>query len=316
MRIDYLDYLIEIDKYHSISTAARELFIGQTALSSIVKSVEAELGFAIFRRTHAGVETTPEGEEALALALEIVSRYEEILAIGTRKELDASPIELVSSPSINGSLAGPLSKAYLDLVPDGNLIFSELEGSEIFTRIIQNDFNIGLTYCNNTMLQELQAIAEKYQITVKPIYPDRFYLLMRQGHPLSAKDSVDINEITDQNLAILAYFSNQEASVAFRDFLRQHNRFTTFSSVPLIKRAVAEGDMISVLSGYAIFHEHSMDHSRFCAVPLTGMLGSNQMALCLIHRNFPNLQYAEQVLVTCLQEYFAALTSREETESV
>lgn len=52
MRIEHLQYLIEINRRHSISAAAQELYLGQTTLSAIVKNAEDELGFPLFYRTH------------------------------------------------------------------------------------------------------------------------------------------------------------------------------------------------------------------------------------------------------------------------
>lgn len=108
---------------------------------------------------------------------------------------------------------------------------------------------------------------------------------------------------------MLPYFSNQEVSAAFSKFHQENNRFTTFSNVPLIKKAVVNGNMLSALPGYAIFHEHSVDHTLLQAVPLIGMLGKDRMPLCLIYRSPQNLRYTEQLLIKCIKEHFAAIES-------
>ena len=307
MRLEYLDYLIEIDKYHSISAAAKELYIGQTTLSSIVKSVEEELGFAIFRRSRSGVETPPEGEEALALAWEISSSYEEAKQLSLQNGAGGQPVNLISSPSINCALALPLSKLFLELEPKGNLIYHETEGSEVGIKIIQNDANIGLTYLHETRCGEYISVAEKYQIQVSKVFHDHFYLLVRKDHPLAGRKSVDINELHNTDFAMLSYFSTQADSLIFTKFFQGSNRVTTFSNIALIKRAVAEQNMVSTLSGYAIHYDKSADNKLFSAIPLTGLLGENAMDLYLIHRGNRNLRYEEQTLVKCIHQYFDEL---------
>lgn len=310
MRMEHLDYLLEIDKYHSISAAARELFIGQTALSSVVKSIEKEVGFAIFRRTHSGVETTPEGEEALALIWDILSCFEEIKLLQSKSEATPFPVELISSPSINCSIAAPLSKAYQAILPGSNLIFRECEGSDVGGKIIQNDFNVGLTYFGSDIrsnIKDFEAIAQKYQIVVKPVFQDRFYLLVRRDHPFAGRESIHINDVKNMNMAMLSYFSNREASATFVKFQEGRNRFTTYSNVSLIKEAIIKNNLVSTLSGYAIFHERSEDNSLLRAIPLTGLLKDDSMVLCLIHRNLKNLRYSEQVLIKCIEDYFSSL---------
>lgn len=44
LKIEHLYYLREISSCRSISAAAKRLFIGQTTLSAIVKSMEEDLG--------------------------------------------------------------------------------------------------------------------------------------------------------------------------------------------------------------------------------------------------------------------------------
>ena len=84
MRLDYLSDLIEIERCQSISGAAQNLYLGQTTLSTILKNVEAEVGFKIFERLIGGVAPTPDGEAVLSLAKEICAIYECIRSQMTR----------------------------------------------------------------------------------------------------------------------------------------------------------------------------------------------------------------------------------------
>ena len=68
MRIEYLEYLLEVARSKSISAAAKRLYLSQTSLSAIVNSLEKELNIKIFQRTHKGIVLTAEGEQALELA--------------------------------------------------------------------------------------------------------------------------------------------------------------------------------------------------------------------------------------------------------
>ena len=65
MTIQNLRYIIEIARCHSISKAAKSLFMTQSAISNAVKETEAELGIQIFNRTSHGVTLTFDGEDFL-----------------------------------------------------------------------------------------------------------------------------------------------------------------------------------------------------------------------------------------------------------
>lgn len=145
MRIEHLQYLIEINRRHSISAAAQELYLGQTTLSAIVKNAEDELGFPLFYRTHNGVQTTAEGDEALALIGDINACYEKILQLSAHAS-GTAPIPLVLSPTVNAILALPLNRMFLEREPEGNLEFHAVDGDEVGARIIKNEANIGIVH--------------------------------------------------------------------------------------------------------------------------------------------------------------------------
>lgn len=48
VRIEYLEYLLEVARSKSISAAAKRLYLSQTSLSAIVNSLEKELNIKIF----------------------------------------------------------------------------------------------------------------------------------------------------------------------------------------------------------------------------------------------------------------------------
>ena len=63
MRMDQLEYLIEISKNRSLNAAAKKLHISQQALSTSIKTLEDELGFKVLYRSYQGVALTPKGAQ-------------------------------------------------------------------------------------------------------------------------------------------------------------------------------------------------------------------------------------------------------------
>lgn len=305
MRMDHLQYLIEIDKRHSISAAAQELYLGQTTLSSIVKSVEEELGFPIFHRTHNGVQTTPEGEEALALIWGINACYERIRQLSAHSGA-ASPVPLILSPSINAALALPLNQMFLEREPDGNLEFHSVIGDEVGTQIIKNEGNIGLTYFSKSNLENYRIIASKYQIEVDILMKDHLYLWMRQDHALAHREFVSMQEVNNCHFAILPHFDTSGDSMAYIKYFGTGNHYTTFPNVTLIQEAVYTQNMVAILSGYACGHSQYSEFLR--AVRLNGTRSENEICLCLIHRSDSNIRYQEKVVIQCIKEYFQEKT--------
>ncbi len=308
MRLEYLQYLMEIDRCRSISRAAQNLYIGQTTLSAILKNLEQELGFPIFDRVHNGVVPTAEGEEALSLIGGILSRYEDIQRLSGSSSSLAQTVHVISSPTINCALAVPLSRRFLESGANGNLVFHEITGSQVGNCLIQNESNIGLTYFMPSIRAEYAASAAKYQIEVKPLFHDHLYLVAAAGHPLAAHESLSLEELKGVDLALLSHFLNDETSIVFSRTFQSNNRCTTFSSIPQVKKAIVELNMLGILTGYAIHYDQSVDPSRLKAIRLVATRGQNDIDLCLIHHDNWQLHYMERVVIKCIESYFSQLS--------
>ena len=76
MNFLHLKYLIEVEKYESISKAAQHLYINQPRLSKIIKEIEEEANIKIFERHNKGVVPTTKGREFLSQAKKIVQEVD------------------------------------------------------------------------------------------------------------------------------------------------------------------------------------------------------------------------------------------------
>ena len=76
MTLTQLNYAITVANAKSMNEAARELFISQPSLSSAIKDLEEEVGIELFRRTNRGISVTPEGEEFVGYARQVVEQYQ------------------------------------------------------------------------------------------------------------------------------------------------------------------------------------------------------------------------------------------------
>ncbi len=80
MKLEHLQFFVEICKTGAISKASEQLYISQQKLSVIVKKLEEELGYPLFRRHHSGVILTEYGELLKISAERILSQYEQCQA--------------------------------------------------------------------------------------------------------------------------------------------------------------------------------------------------------------------------------------------
>lgn len=307
MRLEYFQYLLEIKRTRSISSAAKALHIGQTTLSAIVKSVESELGYSIFQRTPAGVDTTTEGEQLMALAWQIDIKYEELLSLKNHSTSNARPIPLLVCPSVNIGLSVPLSQRFYQFELRGNLVFEEFSRLDIYFYILQNSANMGVTYLTPADIARFALESEANHIRVTPLLRDRFYLFVSSSHPLARRTSVTMEDIHGECLAYVTNFRTYDSDKLFGALERNCARIVSFPDAFLMKQAILEQQMVGLLAGYAIAYSGSFSPSQYCAVPIDVPEKDNQIDICLICRTSRELRYQERILASCIEAYFQEL---------
>ena len=78
MNTEHLVYILEAYKCGSVNKAARNCYISQSHLSTIIKNVEQEIGYPLFHRTANGITATPEGLIFMSHAEKIVTERNKI----------------------------------------------------------------------------------------------------------------------------------------------------------------------------------------------------------------------------------------------
>ena len=74
MTLQQLRYAITIADSTSMNEAAKQLFISQPSLSSSIRDLEEELGMELFIRSSRGITLTPEGNEFIGYARQVIEQ--------------------------------------------------------------------------------------------------------------------------------------------------------------------------------------------------------------------------------------------------
>ena len=79
MRIEQLQYLLDIKKTNSIGKTAENFFVSRQVVSSNIRALEHELGVQILARTHTGTSFTTVGERIVEKADILLTVYQDLL---------------------------------------------------------------------------------------------------------------------------------------------------------------------------------------------------------------------------------------------
>lgn len=174
MRFEQLKCLQEIAKTGSISSAAKNLFISQQAVSASIKQLEDEIGVQLMVRSQAGIALTTEGKEAVAFAKKMLHEQENFLqAIKYRQEnklnWDTLQINIGSTSSI---VNGVLPKVLADLNLQSRKVSANISqvdhAEQVMEKVKESIYDIGLISLNELKMKQLCAAYDlEYEILAR-----------------------------------------------------------------------------------------------------------------------------------------------------
>ena len=173
MTLAQLRYAITVANSNSMNEAARNLFISQPSLSSAIRELEEEIGVELFRRTNRGISVTPEGEEFLGYARQVVEQYELIESKYVSKEHTKKKFS-VSMQHYTFAV-----NAFVEMVKQFGMdeyefAVHETRTYDIITDVKDFKSEIGILYLNDfNHMWKGHPLADRYLITLEDLreYP-------------------------------------------------------------------------------------------------------------------------------------------------
>ncbi len=117
-KLDYYKVFYETARHASFSTAARHLFISQSAISQCISQLEEDLGTQLFNRSRRGVSLTKEGMllfQKIEGALKIIEEGETLLA--RLHHLDSGSLIIAAGDTITGQYLLPYLEHFHAMYP-------------------------------------------------------------------------------------------------------------------------------------------------------------------------------------------------------
>lgn len=265
MTLTQLRYAITVAGASSMNEAARTLFISQPSLSSAIKELEEEIGVELFHRTNRGILITPEGEEFLGYAKQVVAQYELVEAKYVSK------VQQKKKFSVSMQHYTFAVNAFVELVKQVGMDQYEFAIYETTTHdVIENIKNfkseIGILYLNDFNRKILTKIFRDANLEFHELLQCSIYVYMWRGHPLANQTEVSLEELMEY--PCLSFDQGNNNSFYFAEEV-----LSTYEYKRLIKasdRATFLNLMMS-LNGYTLCSgiiDEKLNFADFCAVKL------------------------------------------------
>ena len=196
MTLTQLRYAITIANANSMNEAARDLFISQPSLSSAIKELEEEIGVELFRRSNRGISVTPEGEEFLGYARQVVEQYE----LMESKYISKEPAKKKFSVSTQHYTFAV--DAFVEMVKQFGMDEYEFAIHETKTYSVIEDVKnfkseIGILYINDFNSKVLTKLFHEFNLEFHEILQCSIYVYMWKGHPLADRREINLEELRE-----------------------------------------------------------------------------------------------------------------------
>ncbi|RZO10767.1 LysR family transcriptional regulator [Pseudomonas moorei] len=197
MELRHLRYFLMVAQEQNFTRAAIRLNMQQPPLSQQIKTLEAELGFDLFRRHPKGVDLTPGGIVFLQEARDILNRVEDAARRSAKVAQGyegALSIGFTSSAAAH-SLIPSFIRAYREAYPGVSLLLNEGSARELTDDVIHRKLEIGI----------LRApVSEPFEMAFHQLFEEDMLLVLPVGHPLLVRSRKESEESNDESMPAIS----------------------------------------------------------------------------------------------------------------
>ena len=193
MTLNQLRYFCNAARCHSITQAAKLMFVTQPAVSSAIRELEKEFSMTLFAYTNNRLELTVEGEQFYERASALLAASDELQLEFQDQSRRRPTVRFGIPPNLSTVFFPELMDAFHQEHPEIYLELSEY-GSVRACDMVQNEqLDLGLVNL------ELYAV-DKLEYTV--LATDRLLFCVADNHPLAGEETLDLRRL-DQAPIIL-----------------------------------------------------------------------------------------------------------------
>ncbi|NMD71303.1 LysR family transcriptional regulator [Bacillus sp. DNRA2] len=294
MNFEQMEYIKEVVDTKSMSLAAQNLHVSQSAISQSISLLEKEIGIKLFKRSRFGTVPTDEGKNIIKKVLEILKKVDEM----------KGEVQAITS-SYKGELKiATISSLFLTILPKSlsrfkkdfpqiKMTILEMESKEIIEAVDKLKVDLGFLGINADLqpklTEEIAFQSLHYQGGIKVIVP--------MDSPLAFYNELTVKDIIDYPFVMYAsrYWENLTGYI--QEHIGPINIMFETTNTEVIKKTVSEGLGISLLSSLMLLDDPYVESQRIVAIPLADYSLFQNFSFGWIHsKNHPHLRLVKKFL--------------------
>jgi len=194
MEITQLRYFCAVARTGSFTRAAEQLGIAQPSLSQQIRVLEKQVSTPLFERLGRSVRLTAYGEALYQPALAILQQVTEAqAAIFELQQGVKGHLRIGVIPTIMPYLLAPHAGRFVDRFPDLDVQFVEDTTPNLLERLQSGDLDIAVA----------SLPVRNRDIVCSELFREPLLVALCDGHPLTCKGSLDLQDLRDERLLVL-----------------------------------------------------------------------------------------------------------------
>lgn len=192
MTIQQLQYLLEVYRTGSISRAAKNMYVAQSSLSSMISNLENELGFDIFFRSRQGVHPTTQGLHVLEQAGRICESYRMMTEVA-----QSHCVHIRIGSAAYAPISDAFARLAMECLERRDVALSHLtcSVSSVIDKLAAFELDLGILLIYEPHLRTTEGLLQSKGLnwTVGKTIPAT--LRVGAGHPLYHKEDLSLRDL-------------------------------------------------------------------------------------------------------------------------
>jgi len=282
-----LEVFLSVAKNESITLAAQELAMAQSATSAAIQEVENRYAMQLFDRTAKRLKLNSKGKEVRAKAEQLVAhaiQFDETLL----QHEEHGELNVGASLTIGNYLAFKYLAKFLEVHPKTKVNIDVGNTPEIVQRVLNFEADVGL----------IEAEIHNDELVSEVWLADKMTAFCRADHPFANKQQLTDNDILNCNWILREPGSahRQTFDRSMTGLLPKLKITAQLTHNEAVKNAVKSGLGVGCLSEITIQDE--IEHGSLVPLPLKGR-PMNRHFYIIQHHRAPQKKAVEWWLDTC-----------------
>ncbi len=259
--------LIAVADAGSITEAAEQVHVSQSALSRRLQQLETDLGTRLLVRGRHGVELTDLGRQVLEAGRSIVARYDAVRrSIVEQQNLERGIVRIGGGATVTSFMLPAAIASFQSRYPGIRFHVKEAGSSEIAASVASGELELGI----------LTLPLAGRDLETEVLVSDRIVLVSRSDHPLADRRDLEAGDL--EGLPFVAFEPGsairQHIDAALRDAAVHVDVVMELRSIPTILRMVSVTGNLAFVSQVSVATEPGL-----CVLEVRGLSIARTLAL-------------------------------------